>query len=445
MNKVAIIGLDCAEPSLVFDKWRDDLPCLKRLMDNGKWKRLRSTDPPITVPAWTSMMTGKDPGELGFYGFRNRKDYSYGGYVFANSTMIKHDLVWDVLSRSGKKVLLLGVPQTFPPKKVNGNMVTCFLSVSTKYQYTYPVDLKMEVEEVSDGYVLDVTDFRTDDKDALLGRIYEKAEKHFKVAKHLVATKPWDFFMMVEMGIDRIHHAFWKYMDETHPKYEKGNRYQDVIKEFYQYCDNQMNELISLFPADTTIIVVSDHGAKRLVGGVCFNEWLIEQGFLSLESYPQEVTPIDKVSIDWSRTRAWGDGGYYGRLFLNVLGRESQGTIPPEDYEDVRRELISKIEAIEDDKGRNIGSRAYRPEDLYKECNGIPPDLIVYFGDLEWRSVGSVGSKSILTFENDIGPDDANHDWHGIFIISGKNMDNEYLESMDIYKINSLILELMGA
>ncbi len=234
-------------------------------------------------------------------------------------------------------------------------------------------------------------------------------------------------------------------MDETHPKYEKGNRYQDVIKEFYQYCDNQMNELISLFPADTTIIVVSDHGAKRLVGGICFNEWLIEQGYLSLEFYPQEVMPIDKVSIDWSKTRAWGDGGYYGRLFLNVQGREPQGIIPPEDYEDVRRELISKIEAIEDDKGRNIGSRAYRPEDLYKECNGIPPDLIVYFGDLEWRSVGSVGSKSILTFENDIGPDDANHDWHGIFIISGKNMDNEYLESMDIYKINSLILELMGA
>jgi predicted AlkP superfamily phosphohydrolase/phosphomutase len=206
-----------------------------------------------------------------------------------------------------------------------------------------------------------------------------------------------------------------------------------------------MNELISLFPADTTIIVVSDHGAKRLVGGICFNEWLIEQGYLSLEFYPQEVMPIDKVSIDWSKTRAWGDGGYYGRLFLNVQGREPQGIIPPEDYEDVRQDLISKIEVIEDDKGRNIGSRAYRPEDLYKECNGIPPDLIVYFGDLEWRPVGSVGLRSIHTFENDLGPDDANHDWHGIFIISGKNMGNIYLDTLDIYKINPLILELMGA
>ena len=73
-KKIMVIGLDCAAPSLVFDRWRDQLPNLKKLMKNGVYGELTSTIPPITVPAWSSMMSSKDPGQLGIYGFRNRKD-----------------------------------------------------------------------------------------------------------------------------------------------------------------------------------------------------------------------------------------------------------------------------------------------------------------------------------------------------------------------------------
>src|SRR5260370_41029332 len=76
-SKVAVIGLDCAEPSLLFDKFADRLPNLTRLRRRGMWGNLRSCDPPITVPAWMSMMSSKDPGTLGYYGFRNRADRSY--------------------------------------------------------------------------------------------------------------------------------------------------------------------------------------------------------------------------------------------------------------------------------------------------------------------------------------------------------------------------------
>ena len=90
MNKrVLVIGLDCAEPSLVFERWADHLPNLTNLRSNGIWGKLESTIPPITIPAWASMMTGKLPGSLGFYGFRNRKDYSYEGLSFATSLMLR--------------------------------------------------------------------------------------------------------------------------------------------------------------------------------------------------------------------------------------------------------------------------------------------------------------------------------------------------------------------
>jgi predicted AlkP superfamily phosphohydrolase/phosphomutase len=207
--------------------------------------------------------------------------------------------------------------------------------------------------------------------------------------------------------------------------------------------------LIGLAPGDTVVMVVSDHGAKKMDGGICFNEWLIQEGYLSLTSYPERPTAIDKVAIDWSKTVAWGDGGYYGRLFLNVRGREPQGTVAPADYERVRQELIDKIAAITDPRGHSLGSRACRPQELYRAVNGVPPDLIVYFGDLHWRSVGSVGLGSIYTFDNDTGPDEANHDWHGIFIMNEAGCEigrvkPGYKEGLRLYDVGSTVLDLFG-
>jgi predicted AlkP superfamily phosphohydrolase/phosphomutase len=447
--KVAVIGLDCAAPQLVFDRFRSDLPVLSRLMEEGAWGPLESTHPPITVPAWASMMSGYDPGQLGIYGFRNRKDYTYDGYAFANASTIKIDRVWDVLSRAGKSVILVGVPQTYPIKPVNGYVISDFLTPSTQHQYTYPPGLKAEVEQVADGYVLDVEDFRTDDKSALLDRIHDKTRKHFAVARHLLRTRPWDFFMMVEMGVDRIHHGFWSYMDPTHLKHEPGNAFENAIRDYYRELDREVGRLLALLPADTVVLVVSDHGAKRLEGGLCFNEWLIREGYLTVKRYPDTITPIDRVEIDWSKTMAWGDGGYYGRLFLNVKGREPQGTIDPGDYEKVRDGLIEKIEAIEDPAGNNLGSTAYRPEALYRAVNGVAPDLIVYFGDLFWRSVGSLGFHSLYTLENDTGPDGANHDWHGIFILNGEGCRRGGLspgqrDGLTLYDVGPTLLAFFG-
>ena len=448
--KVAIIGLDCATPQLLFERFHHDLPNISRLMAEGAWGPLESTHPPITVPAWACMLSGYDPGQLGIYGFRNRKDHSYNGYAIASSQSLRHDRAWDILSRAGKRVILLGVPLTFPVRPINGYVVADFLTPSTHSEYTYPRELKAEIEQVAGGYVLDVEDFRTDDKAALLERIYDKTRKHFAVAKHLLTTKEWDFFMMVEMGVDRIHHGFWSFMDPAHRAYQKGNPFENAIRDYYRQIDREVGEILDLLPRDTVVLVVSDHGAKRLDGGICFNEWLIQQGYLAVKAYPDVPTPLDKVQIDWARTKAWGDGGYYGRLFLNVKGREPQGVVEPAEYESVRSELIEKIAAIQDPLGNPLGSRAYRPQELYREVHGIAPDLLVYFGDLFWRSVGSIGSRSIHTFDNDTGPDGANHDWHGIFILNqhgcrGGNIAPGRTHGLTVYDIAPMVLRFFDS
>ncbi|MFQ5866018.1 MAG: alkaline phosphatase family protein [bacterium] len=445
-RKVFVIGLDCAPPELIFDQYKSELPNLSRLMEQGIYGELESCTPPITVPAWASMLSSKDPGQLGFYGFRNRADYSYESMSIATASAVKDDRVWDILSRNDKKVVVVGVPQTYPVRPVNGHLISCFLTPSTESQFTYPAELKAEVERLVGEYMVDVPNFRTENKDWLLRKIYEMTEKRFRVIRYLMRKKPWDFFMFVEMGTDRIHHGFWKFIDPTHKKYQEGNPFEDSIKEYYQYIDREVGELMDSLDNNTAICVVSDHGAKKMDGGICINEWLIENGYLTLKDKPTTLMPLEKAEIDWSKTKAWGAGGYYGRLFLNVKGREPDGIIEPQEYEKVRNELIERLQALTDENGQIIGTKVLKPEKVYQKINNIPPDLIIYFGNLFWRSVGSVGLNRIHTFENDTGPDDANHAEYGIFILyDPQNPGNgRRVEGMHLVDVAPTLLHLFG-
>jgi len=443
--RVLVIGLDCAAPQLVFDRWLGELPALRSLVERGRWGVLRSCDPPITVPAWSVMTSSRSPGALGFYGFRNRRDHSYDALAFADSRAVRAPRVWDLLSARGRPVIVLGVPQTYPVSRVNGVMVSCFLTPDTETaQYTYPAELKQEIEALVGRYMVDVENFRTDDKERLLREIEEMTEKRFRLAEHLLETRPWDLFFMVEMGTDRIHHGFWRFSDPRHRLYEPGNPYETAMLDYYRALDAKIGRLVRLAGGETAVLVVSDHGAKRMDGGICVNEWLVRGGYLVLREEPAGPVRLTPEMVDWARTTAWGEGGYYCRLFLNVRGREPQGLVPAEDYERVRTELKAKLEALGDERGRPIGTVAHRPEELYAEARGIAPDLLVYFGDLYWRSIGQVGTGAVHVFENDTGPDDANHAHEGLYVLVAGGVEPGRGEERDLRDVAPTLLELLG-
>jgi predicted AlkP superfamily phosphohydrolase/phosphomutase len=446
MKKVFVVGLDCAEPSLVFERWRDHLPNLRSLMEGGTYGPLTSTVPAITVPAWASMTSSKDPGQLGVYGFRNRADHSYERMSIATSRSIQSTRVWDILSGMGKDVVVVGVPQTYPVTPVRGCLISSFLTPSTQSAYTHPPELKHEIADLLGGeYLFDVPQFRTENKDYLLEQIYALADLQHEVVKHLMTTKPWDFFMHVDMGVDRIHHGFWKYFDERHPQYVAGNPYEDAILDYYIHIDQQIGERLALLDDRTAVLVVSDHGGQPMMGGICFNEWLKQEGYLVLEYEPDYVVPLEKCEVDWGRTVAWGSGGYYARLFLNVRGREPEGVVAPADFEAVRDELAARIAEITDPAGNKLDSVAYKPDEIYREVNNIAPDLIVYFGNLSWRSMGSLGMNRIYTLENDTGPDDANHAQEGLYIFHDPYAASQGRgATQHLMDVAPTILELLG-
>ena len=161
-------------------------------------------------------MSGRDPGELGIYGFRNRADRSYQHMTIADARVVRVPRLWDILGEAGWKVAILSVPGTFPPRPVNGALVSCFLTPSTHVAYTWPSQLADQIAMWVDNYMLDVPNFRSEDKARILRDIYTLCDQRFTITKRLLAEYEPDMFMMVEMGVDRIHHALWKHMDPRH-------------------------------------------------------------------------------------------------------------------------------------------------------------------------------------------------------------------------------------
>lgn len=415
-EKVLVVGLDSA-PTLLLDEWLPHLPNLRRLAEEGVYGPIESSVPAITIPAWATFATSKNPGQLGFFGFRNRLDCSYDRLATANATSLKEPTIWQLLSQAGKRVGLMGVPQTYPPPQVNGFVISCFMTPGADSEYTWPRELKEEIRFKFGDYLFDCK-FRTEAKAALLAQIYQMTGQHFRIARHLLSSLPWDFFMMVEMGPDRLQHAFWKYFDPQHRKYQAGSDWERAIPSYYQYLDREIGELLAGMGDEVAVIVVSDHGAKRMEGSFNLNDWLIQEGYLQLAEPVTGVTELRRVRVDWSRTIAWGWGGYYGRVFLNVAGREAQGIVPPAQYERLRDDLAGKLAAIKDDRGRPMATRALRPQEVYHgPYTDQAPDLCVYFDDLYWRASEDVGHDGLYAFETELGPDDAVHDQHGIYIL----------------------------
>lgn len=417
-RRLMLIGLDCAAPELVFERYRDSMPHVSALMERGIWGKLRSSEPPITVPAWTCMVSGRDPGELGLYGFRNRVEGERGLRV-ATAREVRVKRLWDWLGDHGKQVSVLFVPLTSPPSPVRGQMVSGFLWPGEPTPWCYPRALEAELTERFGPYRADVENFRSDDLQRIYDELLVMTEQHFAIAEHVWTQKSPDFMMMVEIGVDRLHHAFWRHIDPEHPRHEPGNPWQDYGRRYYAELDARIGSLLKRTDEDTSVLILSDHGARAMHGGFCINEWLIREGYLVLKEPATVPRALNPAQVDWTRSRAWAEGGYYARVFLNVAGREPGGIVPAEAFHALRSELSQRLAELSDDDGQAIRAEVHIPQTHYRTARGFPPDLMVYFDELALRAVATVGTRSLIVTENDQGPDSCNHAWDGMFVFAG--------------------------
>lgn len=419
-QRVLIVGLDCLGPELLEPQSLAHLPALASLVERGLSGPLRSTVPPITVPAWTSMLSGRDPGELGLYGFRNRRSHRYGDMRHADSTLVRHPRLWDHVGAAGGRSIVVGVPQTHPAPPIDGVLVAGFEPggmLDDRSGLTQPQELAARLREVAPEYRFDVDEFRNIAREHVLAQVHSMTDARFRAAEWLMESEPWQLAIVCEIAPDRLHHCFWSDHDPRHPRHDPRSPFGAAVRQYYRRLDALVGRLVERAGEGTTVIVASDHGAQPMEGGVCVNELLREAGWLVLHEEPREAVPLVPELVDWSRTRAWAEGGYYARVFLNVAGREPQGIVPRADVEAARADLEALLATLDLGDGRTLVNEVVRPERAYRRVRAIPPDLLVLFGGLRWRSLGSVGHGRRWLVGNDTGVDEANHAPDGLYVV----------------------------
>jgi predicted AlkP superfamily phosphohydrolase/phosphomutase len=444
MARVALIGLDGVPPALLAESWRAELPVFDALCQSGTFGTLWSCLPPITVPAWSCMLSSQDPGQLGIYGFRNRPDHSYAELRVATSRDIRVPRIWDLVSDAGGRSMVIGVPGTYPPPAVSGLLVADFLTPSADASFTYPEPARRRVLDLAPDYQFDVADFRRRDIDALVADVTRMTRTRFRLARALAADS-WDFFVLHEIGPDRLHHRLFP----ARPG-DLGDADAARLLAYYRVLDQELGLLLDALPADTAVLIASDHGARAMRGGVRVNQWLIEHGYLRLRTDipASAMNAVSPENIDWSRTAAWGEGGYYGRVYFNVAGREPRGALPADQVPQLVAELRAGLGGIRDSQGESMATSVRTPAELYRSQRGVPPDLMVFFDDLSHRSIGTLEGEDILAMDNDTGIDIANHSLDGIVIAHDTRArfprpDEAGTGEPELYDVAPTILDLL--
>jgi len=494
MHRVFVIGIDCANLDLIL-RWKDELPNLRKAIETGVHGKLKSCIPPATSPAWNCLFTGKNPGKLGIYDFLVFPFTKEDGFRVVNYSYQDSRSLWDILSDYDKKVGVVNVPTTFPPRKLNGLMVSGGLltPLYRDVDYTFPSELKNELDRVVDGYeILPFTDLTVQGKEEeYLQKFAQNIDKQVRGLKYLMQKFDWDFFTYAFFVTDSVQHYFWHYLDETHPRYdaEQARKYGNGIKHVYKLVDAAIGELLAEIPSETNILVVSDHGSGPLYGRFLVNEWLKEKGLLKIRNIEHGLSDIlvkwlfsvkdfiysrfntrfiefliSKIprsllsrflfveqwrkqgidlieSIDWSRTKAYGLGGN-GSIFINLKGRESEGIVDTKDYERVRGMITEMLHQLETPTGEKQRVKVFRREEIYSGKHlEAAPDLLFILDDYRYAQGITIGHDTIWAPPETSG----GHSLYGTFIACGPDIrQSTESQNIEIYDITPTVLHMLG-
>ncbi len=348
-RRAIMIGLDGTPCSLIKRLAADGtMPNTAKLLTGGALKTMVTTIPEISSVAWSSFMTGTNPGKHGVYGFLDLKPQSYKVY-FPNSTHVKGDTLWDVLARADKRSVVVNVPSTYPAREINGVLISGFVAIQLE-RATWPPSLLPRLKEV--GYQIDVDARKKKESDeALMADVFHTLERREIILMELLESEDWDLFIGVITETDRLQHFFWEAIeDASHPFHAR-------FREFYTRVDSVIGRIANATGENDTLFLMSDHGFAPLTKQVYLNHWLSERGYLNWSKPAPES--LEDIAAG---TRAFVMDP--ARVYINVKGKYPLGCVEPSDYRAVRDELKREMAAIEVD-GLRIIDRVFEKEEIF--------------------------------------------------------------------------------
>ncbi|MBN1483137.1 MAG: alkaline phosphatase family protein [Chloroflexia bacterium] len=414
-----IIGLDGATLDLVLP-WAQagELPHLAGLLREGAWGELTSTIPPVSFPAWSTLMTGCNPGRHGIFDFTQRRPGRYE-IDFINATYRRVPTMWRRASQAGRRVGVMGFPCTYPPEAVNGFMISGFdapVATGIDRSFVHPPELYAQISPYPLSGIQEVNIGPGWHQQALQQLLWS-TERRTEVALQLLQQETWDLFALHYGASDTVAHHFWAFHDPGSPRHDPAvaKGLGQAILQIYRALDRALGRLLEARPRDTVLAVVSDHGS----GGsgawiVHLNRWLAQQGWLRfgsggpvhrlagelrrlglrlpaswqewafrgpLKRWVHRLESQNRLGgIDWPRTAAFSEEvNTMPGIWLNLRGREPTGTVAPGAYEDIRQEIGAALEHWRHpETGAPLVRRVWKREELYEgPWVDLAPDIVL--------------------------------------------------------------------
>lgn len=494
--RVICIGMDGATFDVI-KPWiaEGHLPALQALIARGAHGELRSTVQPLSPPAWASFYTGVNPGKHGIYNFYENKPETYEIRMI-NFKRCLSPTLWAHLSRLRKRVLVVNVPMTYPPEKVNGFFVAGFDTPSDDSEFTWPRDLRQTLQQQYqykiDCYVRDYQGPNMTPEETMRNfsrDIIEVEKIRTRAMVDLLDKERFDFAMLTFTMTDRGAHHFFG------PMVHKDPAVGHTLLEIYKAVDAGIAEIVRRADEQTTVLVVSDHGTCEFKRVFFLNNWLQQEGYLSdarseAEKHgiplkkklkilaviaartlmPKPVRDLIKSRnaglrqqlhkdlgaspILWDKTRAFAEH-LSGNVFLNKRGVFGQGIVEPgAEYEQLAEEIRAKLAAVIDPAtGKPLCTKVWRRDELYHgPATDKAPDILMELADgyevVSDLSEGpaSFRKKSRELFRTvDRGYLSGAHTHDGIFIAAGRGVKaGVEVKGANIVDIVPTVCRLLG-
>jgi predicted AlkP superfamily phosphohydrolase/phosphomutase len=490
-QRLLVIGLDGASFQVLDALIADGcMPSVSELMAQGARAELETIFPPITAPAWSSFMTGKNPGKHGIFEFVRRAS---GREMAVNASFRRGRAIWEILSQAGKRVIVHNFPCTYPPAPINGIMIADFMTPRGRRDFTHPEALLSEVENRFGPYRLHLSQtYARGGAEGVLRELEDELDYKVKVTKYLMAGYDWDAFFQYFWGTDRIQHELWHIIDPTHPRHDpqEAKLHRRRVYDYFRRVDEAVGELVAMAGSDSLTWIVSDHGFGPVHKYCSLNVWLLEEGFLKLKRdaltrlkaaiFRAGLTPelafklsnklpfgklrpgrgasarpaVSKLlssiflsfrDVDWSRTLAFSKGNY-GQIYVNLKGREPYGIVEPSEYDAVCRKIIERLESLRDPlSGTPWVGRVFRREQIYSGPQlADAPDIAFLPADMRHLPIGNADFISNAFMVDAFGIS-GSHRMHGVLIARGDGIRRGVkADGARIVDVAPTILYLLG-
>jgi predicted AlkP superfamily phosphohydrolase/phosphomutase len=492
-KKLLVIGLDGASFN-VLDHLSEKgfLPHIAKLVRGGARADLETTFPPITASAWSSFMTGKNPGKHGIFEFMKR-DQDSKRELAVNASFRQGPAIWDLLSEAGNRVVVHNFPCTYPPHAINGAMIADFMTPRGRRDFAYPQGLLEELEKKFGPYRLHLSQtYAGANAEGVLEELFDELEYKAKVTDYLMDRYDWDAFFQYFWGTDRIQHELWHIIDESHPRHDRKEAavHRPRVYEYFRRVDEIVGDLVAKSGDGALVWIASDHGFGPVHTYCAFNIWLLQEGFLQLNRsaatrlkklmFSSGLTPelafklVKKLplgplrpsrgasnqpgtskllstlflslnDVDWTRTQAFSKGNY-GQIYINLKGREPNGAVEEDQYAALCEKIIQRLHSIEDPQtGEEWIGKVFRRDEIYSGPRvADAPDIAFLPHDMRYLPLGNADFTSNKFMVKAFGIT-GSHRMNGVMIANGGPVKAGIsMESASICDITPTLLYLLG-